>query len=179
MTQSLLSLSEHTQTRHLPSSAGAYLFVRLLRPEDGMFSQSVLFFWRLERAGTLVNFRRVCLAATAHVPPPPELATLPFHLHPCAAKTGLAAEPTGSLIRVPPLPSLERLKFAAEYWPSSVRLAVWAPSVTVSVPLVLLAASVNFTVVAEVKTMSRRSIASFTPAGEAKPAIVPENVWEA
>jgi hypothetical protein len=79
---------------------------------------------------------------------------------------------------VPPWPSVAILKLAVEYWPSSVRLAVCVPSVTVSVPLVLPAASVNFTLVPVPNVMSTKSIASVTPAGEAKPAIVPENVWE-
>jgi hypothetical protein len=40
--------------------------------------------------------------------------------------------PSGSVIIVPPWPSLDSLKLPAEYWPSNVTLAVCVPSVTVS-----------------------------------------------
>src|SRR5215475_4641220 len=70
---------------------------------------------------------------------------------------------------VPPLPSLAAANSLAVYWPSSWMLTVWTPSVTVSVPLRLPAASVKlrwaelFLVVP--KAMPCRSISSgLTPA---------------
>jgi hypothetical protein len=50
-------------------------------------------------------------------------------------------------MRVPPWPSLAEVNWLAMYWPSSVMLAVLIPSVTVSVPLKLLPASVKLTLV--------------------------------
>jgi hypothetical protein len=60
---------------------------------------------------------------------------------------------------VPPWPSLAAVKLAAVYWPSSSMLAVWTPSVTVSVPLSVLEAAVKFNSPCFVtKSMPRRSI---------------------
>jgi hypothetical protein len=47
----------------------------------------------------------------------------------------------GSTIIVPPAPLPLSAKLAAEYWPSRSSDALWTPSLTVSVPLVLLDAA--------------------------------------
>src|SRR5215467_3720617 len=47
------------------------------------------------------------------------------------------------VMMVPPCPSLAATNSLAAYWPSNWMLAVWTLSVTVSVPLRLLAASVK------------------------------------
>jgi hypothetical protein len=57
-------------------------------------------------------------------------------------------------MRVPPWPSLAEVNWLAMYWPSSVMLAVLIPSVTVSVPLKLLPASVKLTLVLDPKAMA-------------------------
>jgi hypothetical protein len=58
---------------------------------------------------------------------------------------------------VRPLLSLAAANRRAVHWPSSSVFAVWAPSVTVSVPLRPLPASAKLTRVPEPKAMSRRS----------------------
>jgi hypothetical protein len=57
--------------------------------------------------------------------------------HPCDCVTGFWATAGGSVISVPPCPSLAVAKLEAMYWPSSAMLAVLVPSLTVSVPPVL------------------------------------------
>ena len=71
---------------------------------------------------------------------------------------------------VPPWPSLAAVKLPATYEPSSSMFAVSTPSVTVSVPLWLLMASVKlrwlpwpFVLVGVTKVMSSRSIRSPVP----------------
>jgi hypothetical protein len=94
--------------------------------------------------------------------------------HGSNAEYGRPPEPTaGSTMIVPPWPSLDRLKFCAESWPSNLRLPVCVPSVTVSVPLRWFLSSLKNTFVFLPKEMFLRSISSVTPEGEAKPAIEP------
>src|SRR5262249_4907405 len=80
------------------------------------------------------------------------------------------AEPTsGSVMTVPPKPSLARWKLPVEYWPRRVRLAVCVPFVTVNVPLRWFCASVKDTFVLLLKVMARRSIFLGQAEGEGKP----------
>jgi hypothetical protein len=113
--------------------------------------------------------------ATSPLPISPERRKQLDFVHACSAKTGLEAEPTsagGSVTSVPPWPSLESVKLLVAYWPSSVRLAVCVPSLTVSDPLRLLPTSVKDSIVPLPKATSHKSI-SVTPKGEPKPPIKP------